>query len=75
MKMDHALRLAAAQVAQPDEILSMAGRLSGQGPLLPSQLPTATTAMATPAPPDTPGNVMTLRACQSLLSRTIALLE
>jgi hypothetical protein len=74
MKMDHALRLAAAQVAQPDEILSMAGRLSGQGPLAASALPPAGPAAA-PRPPATPGNVTTLRACQSLLSRTIALLE
>lgn len=76
MKMDHALRMAAAsQTARPDDILSVAGRLAGRGPL--------TVLCAAPANPPAPrhpavagpDNLGTLHACQSLLARTIALLE
>jgi hypothetical protein len=72
MKMDHALRLAAGQAPRAEEILSVAGRLSGQGPLSPG------TAQAHPPPrfpAAGPDNLTTLRACRSLLSRTITMLE
>jgi hypothetical protein len=72
MKMDHALRLAAGQAPGAEEILSMAGRLSGQGALSPGAAPAEPPPRFPTAAPD---NRTTLRACQSLLSRTITLLE
>jgi hypothetical protein len=75
MKMDHALQLAAVQAAGPDDILSVAGRLAGQGPLVP--LGAAPAALPKPRPPAAagPDNLGTLHACQGLLIHTIALLE
>lgn len=74
MKMNHALQVAASQTARPDDILSVAGRLAGRGPL--------TLLCAAPASPPVrrlaaagPDNLGTLHACQGLLARTIALLE
>ena len=74
MKMDHALQLAAGQPPRPDDILSVAGRLAGQGPLTP-----LCAASANPPAPRLPvagpDNLGTLHACRGVLSRTIALLE
>ena len=74
MKMDHALQLAAGQAPRPDDILSVAGRLAGQGPLTP-----LCAASANPPAPRLPvagpDNLGTLHACRGVLSRTIAMLE
>jgi hypothetical protein len=71
MDMDHALRLAAGQAVQPGNILSVAGRLSGQETVL--------SVAAAPAPARTPAvtadNLVTLRACRGLLSQTISMLN
>ncbi|MBC9177942.1 hypothetical protein [Pseudoroseomonas ludipueritiae] len=75
MKMNHALRVAASQAAQPDDILSVAGRLAGRGPLTALCAAPASLPMPRPAPPAGPDNLGTLHACQGLLARTIALLE
>lgn len=74
MKMDHALQLAASQVARPGEILAVAGRLSGQGSWAPLRAAAAPPPVVCP-PSGQPDNLGTLRACQGLLTRTIALLE
>lgn len=73
MKMDHALRLAADQAARPDDILLVAGRLAGQG--LRPFCHAAPAAVPLRAPAIGPDNLATLRACQGLLSQTVALLE
>jgi hypothetical protein len=73
MKMDHALRLAAGQAARPDDILSVAGRLAGQG--LRASFHALPATPPSRAPAIGPGNLATLHACQSLLSQTVALLE
>lgn len=74
MKMDHALRLAAGQAPRPDDILSVAGRLAGQGALAPSCAAPGIPP-ATRLPGAGPDNLGTLHACRGVLARTIALLE
>jgi hypothetical protein len=70
MRMDHALAVAAGQAPGPDQILSVAGRLTREAEAgTPPQPPRA------PAPAAAlPGNLATLRACQALLGRTVQLL-
>jgi hypothetical protein len=73
MQMNHALRLAADLSARPDDILAAAERLSRQG----GGLPLASLASPRMARQPHGGldNLSTLRACQALLTRTVALLE
>jgi len=67
MQMDHALRVAAGPAAEPDAILSTAERLLRPGP----------TSGGRPGPRagQAPDNQATLRACQDVLNRTLALLR
>jgi hypothetical protein len=67
MQMDHALRVAAGPVAEPDDILSTAERLLRPGPAAASR-----PGLRTGPPPD---NQATLRACQDVLKRTLDLLR
>lgn len=73
MRMDHALKVAAGQAPGPDQILSVAGRLArdvgeGAAPLPAARGPGGM------APPGGPDNLVTLRACQGVLSQTLRLL-
>jgi len=67
MQMDHALRVAAGPATEPDAILSTAERLLRPGPAIGGR-----SGARTGQPPD---NQATLRACQDVLSRTLALLR
>jgi hypothetical protein len=67
MQMDHALRVAAGPVVEPNDILSTAERL-----LRPSPTTTGRPRLRIGEPPD---NQATLRACQDVLNRTLALLR
>jgi hypothetical protein len=75
MRMDHALAVAAGQAPGPEQILSVAGRLTRDGEPGPALSVRGSGGMgALPAPAGTPDNLGTLRSCQGLLSRTLQML-
>ncbi|MBO1073834.1 hypothetical protein [Roseomonas marmotae] len=72
--MEQALRLAASRAPQPEDMLSLAGRLAGcGGTWSPPPGPAAPRASGGDGP--AAENRRILRACHGLLARTIAMLE
>jgi hypothetical protein len=72
MKMDHALWLATGLTAQPDDIVSTAGRLTREA--VPAGLPDQPRRRQDGAA-SAPDNHQTLLACRKLLAKTVSLLE